>query len=102
MERTPSNFNIVKVLEKKKKKNSNSGHQRNHRNSIFNVRTQKNPYSPLQRYRSLQKKKEKRKTENLDDSGKIEKIPIDGPTQRIKTSIVEKISLRPPRLVVNS
>lgn len=50
----------------------------------------------------LYKKKEKRKTENLDDSGKIEKIPIDGPTQRIKTSIVEKISLRPPRLVVNS
>lgn len=29
-------------------------------------------------------------------SGKIEKIPIDGPTQRIKTSIVEKISLHPP------
>lgn len=61
MERTPSNFNIVKVLEKKKKKNNNSGHQRNHRNSIFNVRTQKNPYSPLQRYRSLQKKKRKEK-----------------------------------------
>lgn len=102
MERTtPSNFNIVKVLEKKKKRIVIAvikGTIEIPFSMYVHKRTLIPPFNAIDLY----KKKEKRKTENLDDSGKIEKIPIDGPTQRIKTSIVEKISLRPPRLVVNS
>lgn len=101
MERTPSNFNIVKVLEKKKKRIIIPVIK----GTIeipFSMYVHKRTFIPPFNAIDLYKKKEKRKTENLDDSGKIEKIPIDGSTQRIKTSIVEKISLRPPRLVVNS
>lgn len=101
MERTPSNFNIVKVLEKKKKRIVIAvikGTIEIPFSMYVHKRTLIPPFNAIDLY----KKKEKRKTENLDDSGKIEKIPIDGPTQRIKTSIVEKISLRSPRLVVNS
>lgn len=94
MERTPSNFNIVKVSEKKKIIIIIPGHQRDHRNSIFNARTQKEPLFTMDPQKKKKKRKEKQKTSMT--SGKIEKIPIDGPTQRIKTSIVEKISLHPP------
>lgn len=71
MERTPSNFNIVKVSEKKKIIIIIPGHQRDHRNSIFNARTHKrNPYSL---WIPRKKKEEKRKTENLDDEWKNRK-----------------------------
>lgn len=61
MERTPSNFNIVKVLEKKKKKRIVIAVIKGTIEIPFSMYVHKRTlYSPLQRYRSLQKKREKK------------------------------------------
>lgn len=97
MKRTPSNFNIAKVLEKKKRNNTWSSKEP--KKFYFQCTYTKETLILLfvNAIDPYKKKERKEKQKNLDDSGKIEKIPIDGPTQRIKTSIVEKISLHPLR-----